>query len=319
MKIRKTFWLFFSPVILGLFSGLATAQRQLVATHEDVPVLIPLSGHVPRWTNNRLAGCDHCDGAPILYTAGRQGGRETVSLDIPGSDFTSVRDVAAGSDGSLAAVGLAMSGDSRMGTFIAWIAPDRSRQVITRVWPYDPIVVTIAPDGTIWAVGEVMNDSYGMVSPNVLRHYAPSGQLLASTLVGRLRKSVSGMYRVSDPSALMASRDRIGWLTASCQYVEFSFDAVELGRYGCPNGYTNIQQVGYGAALSSADDLLVGGMDAVAPLAPLELDRATNTWKPVQVLQDSGKTTLLLGFDGLTLVTEGPGSTLRRYAWPGGQ
>jgi hypothetical protein len=312
MKISKTFWIF-SSVILGLVPGLALAQRQLIATHEDVPALIPPGGQIPRWTNNRLAGCNPCSGAPILYTADRRSNRETVALDVPGSDLTAVYDVAAGPDGSIAAVGMAMSGDSRMGTFIAWIAPDRSRQVITRVWPYGALVVTVAPDGTIWTVGPVMNENYREVYPNVLRHYAPSGQLLASTLIGRARKSNFGMYKVSETSKLMASSDRIGWLTMTCQYIEFSFDAVELGRYACPNGYSDIQQVGYGAALSSANDLLVGEGSAVAPLAPLELDRATNTWKPVPVLQDSGKTIGLMGFDGLTLVTEAAGPMLRRY------
>jgi hypothetical protein len=314
MKIRQTFWIL-SPIILGLFPGSSLAQRQLVATHDDVPVLIPTSGHAPRWTNNRLAGCDHCEGAPILYTADRWGDRETVALEIPAAGFTGVYDVAAGPDGSLAAVGLAISGSSRMGTFIAWIAPDRSRQVVTRVWPYSPNVVAVAPDGTIWAVGAVMNDNYRQVYPNVLRHYAPSGQLLASTIVGRAWKSDGGMYEVSETSALMASNDRIGWLTMACQYIEFSFDAVELGRYGCPTGYSYIHQVG-GVALSSADDLLVGGKPA-APLAPLELDRATNTWKSVPLTQESSKTVEFLGFDGLTLVTRAGGPMLRRYAWSG--
>jgi len=315
MKTRKMFCTF-SLAIFGLFPEMALAQRQLVATNDDAPVLIPMTGHVPRWTNNRLAGCDHCDGAPILYTADQWGDRGTTVLGIPGSDFTSVYDVAAGSDGSLAAVGLAMSGDSRMGTFIAWIAPDRSRQVITRVWPYSPTVAAIAPDGTIWTVGAMMNDTPRVVYPNVLRHYAPSGQLLASTIVGRTRPTAPNAYKVSETSALMVSSDRVGWLTSACQYLEFSFDAVELGRYGCPNGYSSIHKIG-GVALSSADDLLVGGSHEVGPLALLELDRATNTWNPVQVLQDSGKTNTLLGFDGLTLITEAVGPLLRRYAWSG--
>ncbi len=321
-----------SLTILGLFAGAAMAQQQLVATHQDVQV--PLGGHVPRWTNNRLAGCDQCEGVPILYSADRLGARQTVVLDIAGAGFTNtgwgfantgadfistgagftnIRDVAAGSDGSLAAVGIATSGDSRMGTFVAWIAPDRSRQVITRVWPYSPQALAVAPDGTIWTVGAVMNDNYRQVYPNVLRHYAPSGQLLASTIVERAKKSDTDMYNVSETSALMASNDRIGWLTTACQYIEFSFSSMELGRYACPNGYSKISQVG-GVALSPANNLLVGGQNTPAPLAPLELDRVTNTWKVVPVLQDSGKTIELLGFDGLTLVTRTGGPMLRRYS-----
>jgi hypothetical protein len=113
-------------------------------------------------------------------------------------------------------------------------------------------------------------------------------------------------------SSLMASSDRIGWFTLACQYIEFSFDAVELGRYGCPTGASDINDLG-GVALSAANDLLVGARNAVAPLAPLELDRTTNTWKPVAVLQDSGNTQRLLGFDGLTLITQA-NLLIRRYS-----
>ncbi len=70
-----------------------------------------------------------------------------------------------------------------MASFIVWVSPDLSSQVVTRVWPYTPRVVTSAPDGTIWTIGEVMNETPRMVFPNVLRHYTPSGQLLASTVV----------------------------------------------------------------------------------------------------------------------------------------
>jgi hypothetical protein len=149
----------------------------------------------------------------------------------------------------------------------------------------------------------------------VLRHYTTSGQLLASTVVRGVRPNSGGVGVVSQNSALMVSSDRVGWLTMACQYIEFSLDAVQLGNYACPSGYTNTQSyfdVG-GVALSSADDLLLGGQWG-APLAPLELDRATNTWKPVPVYQDSGKTRYLLGFDGLTLVTSGL-SGMRRYTW----
>jgi hypothetical protein len=237
-----------------------------------------------------------------------------VALDIAASAFTTVWDVAAGADGSMASVGSALSGDSRKGTFIVWISPDRSRQVVTRVWPYAPHVVVLGSDGTIWTVGEVVNDSYQLVYPNVLRHYAPSGQLLASTIIMRARPNKGGAFSVSGASTLMASNDRVGWLTLACQYLEFSLDGVELGRYNCPSGAGRISELG-GVALSQSNDLVVGAKQA-APLAPLELDRATGGWKPVQVLQDSGNTNEVLGFDGLTLITRA-GLAVRRYAWSG--
>jgi hypothetical protein len=66
-----------------------------------------------------------------------------------------------------------------------------------------------------------MSDKYRQVYPNVLRHYAASGQLLASNIVMPARKSDTGMYKVRQTSALMVSNDRIGWLTMACQYFEF--------------------------------------------------------------------------------------------------
>ncbi len=120
----------------------------------------------------------------------------------------------------------------------------------------------------------------------------------------------------------MASNDHIGWLTDACQYVEFSFESVQLGSYTCPNGYDRQHMVDGGVALSSANDLLIlpTGGRPLGPLAPLELDRAANTWKTVPVTLDSAEPQLILGFDGLTLVTSGYSKSanslsMRRYAW----
>jgi hypothetical protein len=243
------------------------------------------------------------------------GGRsETVALDIAASAFTYVHDVTVGADGSMAAVGRAISGDSRKGTFIVWISPDRSRQVVTRVWPFTPHVVTMGLDGTIWAVGAVVTDEYRVMYPNVLRHYSPSGELLTSTNVLNALPSKGGAYTVNEASTLMVSADRVGWLTLACQYMEFSLDGVELGRYNCPSGYRSNLSVG-GIAMSPSGDVVVGAKQA-APLTPLELNRATGGWRAVTVLQDSGNTNEILGFDGLTLMTRA-GLAVRRYAWAG--
>jgi hypothetical protein len=266
---------------VAVLPSYVNAQQQLIGGQADLAVSIPTTGHVPRWTNNLLTGCDHCEGAPIIYTTDRRGYRETVAVEIPGAGFTTVRDVASGVDGSLAAVGLAISGDSRMGTFLDWVSPDRTQQVITRFWPYSANVVTVAPDGTIWTVGEIMNDNYRVVYPNVLRHYASSGQLLASTVVSRPRAAVTGTYKLSETSTLMASNDRIGWMTTACQYFEYSFDGVELGRYDCPAGYLNIRKLG-GVALSPRNDVIID-TKPMSVLKPVALDRQTKAWKSVRV------------------------------------
>lgn len=315
MKTRRVLWTL--PLLsLGLVPTQALAQGQLTAILGEVGYQVPTNGFM-RWTSGLLVGCGYCESSnPILWATDSQGNRESIAFSFPGADVITVRDVASGPDRSLAAVGLAISGNSRMGTFIAWISPDRSSQTITRVWPFAPNVVTVAPDGTIWTVGAVVNSNYrGNAYDNVLRHYTPSGQLLASTILQSVRPLANGFPEVSDLSALLASNDRIGWLTSSCQYLEFSFDAVELGRYPCPNGYSKLGNLA-GFALSSGDYLLVGSK-WLAPLAPLELNRAAGTWTPVPVSQDSGKTWKILGFDGTTLVTSSTNLTMRRYSWSG--
>ncbi len=312
MRIREVSRLLFLVIVISPAS--AVAQHQVTAMQSDIPGVVPSDGWIPRWRNNWLVGCEHCQGSPLLYTVDAGGRRETIALDIAASAFTYVHDVTVGADRSIAAVGRAISDDSRKGTFIVWISPDRSRQVVTRVWPYTPYVVAMASDGTIWTVGAVLTDTYRTMYPNVLRHYAPSGQLLTSTNILNARPNSGGAYTVNQASTLMVSKDRVGWLTFACQYLEFSTDGVELGRYNCPNGPTTITELG-GVALSPSDDLLVGAKNA-APLAPLELNRATGNWKPVTVLMDSGNTNEILGFDGATLVTRA-GLAVRRYAWSG--
>jgi hypothetical protein len=317
MKLR---WLIGILALLAtaLLSG-QTSTRGLVLTQGNTALPSPLQGNM-RWTGSRLAGCDYCGGGgrSTLWTVDRGGNRTAVPFEIPGANSTFVRDVAAGPDGSLTAVGFSITGESRQGAFIAWISPETTHQVITKVWPYSPSVVTVASDGSIWTVGDLFNEKAYVQTYNVLRHYTTSGQLLTSAIIRGVRQNGGHTYKVSPASVILASNDRIGWLTSACQYIEFSFDAAQLGSYTCPNGYSRAGDVS-GVALSSADDLLVGGK-SLAPLAPLELDRATNTWKQVPVYQDSGNTNSLLGFDGLTLVTlpmptPGQGTATRRYTW----
>ncbi len=300
----------------GLLLGQTASQRGLALSQDNLSFVPPLQGKM-RWTGNHLAGCDYCaSNHPLVWVVDRQGNRVSVALEIPDAGYVGVRDVASGQDGSLTTVGLAMSADSRMATFIGWISPDATRQVVTRVWPYDPEVVAVSADGTIWTVGAMLNDNHTVVYPNVLRHYTPSGQLLASTIVSGVRKNSGGLYNVSSTSALMASDDRVGWLTMTCQYIEFSLEAVQLGSYACPNGYVHNFDVN--VALSSANDLLVGGTPAKFP--PMELDRATSTWKLVPAPSNLVSPQMLLGFDGLTLVTSTASNTtswMRRYIWTG--
>jgi len=314
MRMRSMLYIVSLALGPGLLVTTVSAQGHLTATQGEVGYQMPAQGGRIRWTFDLMVGCDFCDSPnPIVWTTDSHGYEESISVSIPDANRISIRDVASGPDKSLAAVGLAIAGNSRGGNFILWISPDRSKQTVIRVWPYTPNVVAVAPDGTIWAVGGVGNSNFRRIYDNVLRHYSPSGQLLSSTILQNIRPEPNGFPEVSQMSELMASNDRIGWLTGPCQYVEFSFDGMELGSYSCPSGFGKMMELA-GAALSPTDDLLVGSR-WLSPLAPLQLNRSSNAWTPVTVSQDSGKTWMIVGFDGNTLVTATPSSTMRRYSW----
>jgi hypothetical protein len=314
-----TKWMVVSLLLLSPGSGPLFAQtnvqKRALTIQGDTSLSGPPIYYVPRWSGSRLVGCDQCQSAaPILWAVDRQGRREEIVLTVPGSSFVSAWSVASGSDGSVAVAGDAVSGDSRMAEFIAWISPDRKRQVLTRVWPFHPYEVAVAPDGTIWAVGPVLHEHSSVyLHANVLRHYEPNGRLLETASVRGTQKH-NGIARVSDGSALMVSNDRVGWLTTACEYIEFSFTAVELGRYTCPAGITDSIKAG-GVGLSSADDLLIGGRTAGNMLAPLELERSTGLWHQISVAGQPRAGSGILGFDGLTLVTYPDMFTLKRLNW----
>ena len=267
-----------TTTVVQLF-GQARADHRALATKNEVWMEgLPLAS-IPRWSGSRLASCDECQSRePLIWAIDEYGHREEVSLVIQNAGYISVSDVAAGADDALAVVGYALSDASKIADLVVWISPDRKRQVVMRTTPFVPYVVTMAPDGTIWAVGTVKagEDTTDDLYPNVVRHFDSTGALLHSAIVDV--RGRAGLARVSDGSALMASGDRVGWMTRACEYVEFTFSAREIGRYDCPNQLANSGGLG-GVALSSDDEIAVGGPGG--SFAPLRLNRANRTWAPI--------------------------------------
>ncbi len=308
----RIFLLGTSLAALGHSESGITAR--VLVTDGETAISGPPILSMPRWSGSRLVGCDECQShAPILWAVDRQGRREETVLQIPESGYVTVWDVASGQDGAVAAVGYAISNDSRLADFIVWISPDRGQQVIMRVWPFCPYAVAVAPDGTVWAAGPVKHeDSKVDFHANVVRHYSPLGQLLATTTVRGVRR-FNGLAAVANGSTLMVSKDRVGWLTHACDYIEFSFDGTEVGRYACPATLADGQFVG-GVGLSLSNDLVIGGSRS-GPLSPLMLDRLTHNWVPVPAPADIKNAHGILGFDGLTLVTYPEPGKLGRLKW----
>ena len=146
---------------------------------------------------------------PLLYSIDQEGKLDRFPFTIPGAGFIRVYSIAAGPEGSLAVSGSAYDADGRAGTFVARIAPDRKSQTVTRTWPYVPDVITLAPDGTVWAAGWVLQEETNEPTLfNVIKHFDSSGKVLG-TLVLPARGIPSYRRNGVSYSRLKASRDRL--------------------------------------------------------------------------------------------------------------
>jgi len=65
----------------------------------------------------------------------------------------------------------------------------------------------------------------------VLRRYDAEGKLVGSANI-----ETRPYYLSLETSFLISSRDRVGWLNRGGEYVEFSLDGEEIGRYEGPEG-----------------------------------------------------------------------------------
>src|SRR5258708_2697968 len=116
-------------------------------------------GSPPRWEGNGLIGyVQNHSSAPIIFTIDREGRREETLFTFPGAGLMHLTDISTSRAGEIALIGSAYTLDGRGTTFIARISADRQHQPVTRVWPYCPMALTFAADGTIWTIGHLKDD-----------------------------------------------------------------------------------------------------------------------------------------------------------------
>lgn len=188
--------------------------------------------NIPRWNGEILVGYEnnHSSG-PVIYTIDRVGRRDEALFVLQDGSQINITDIAASSDGEIAIVGSAFTADTRGTTFLGRIATDRKQQTITRLWPYCPRVVTFAPDGTVWTIGNLKDfENTRDLARNVLRRFDRTGRMLGSRSL-----EVKG-WQTAGTSFLSASQDRVGWFTRDGEYIEFSLDGSEIARYDGPDG-----------------------------------------------------------------------------------
>src|ERR1039458_1340375 len=107
---------------IGLVIGLCLmAQSQTVkhplAFEHERDVDTSQWTFVPQWQGSLLVGTrDLQAGQPLLYAVDRDGMREEIRYEMPGSSWIYIYDVGAGADGSIVVAGSALSSDSRSAT-----------------------------------------------------------------------------------------------------------------------------------------------------------------------------------------------------------
>ena len=305
---------------LGLLAGpcarvdVALAQSRASFAHER-DIVTEFGRVVPTWGGSELVGIDFDSSkTPMLYAVDREGRREEIWLDLPGADTIDVQFATGGPDGSVAAVGYAQSSDSHAGHFLIWISADRKRRTVVQLEPYVADRVALAGDGSIWVVGGLRNEAPARDESkhNILRRYDTSGRALTSFHV-RARARPAIAPDAASMSYLMASRDRVGWFTNGCEYIEFSFDGKELARLNGPPDVDFKQIAGVG--LDAEDSLFVGRKgDETFDFEVLEFDRNSGAWRKAAVTgPNTPHGARILGFDGTTLVTMEQAGTIRRF------
>lgn len=218
---------------------------------------------------------------------------DTSRVWVLGSD----RDYA----GNVVFAGRATSRDGRYAPFIAIKSAQGGDVQLIRTYPYWPVLLSVAPDGTIWTTGEEMT-SEGKVNavginpnPDVLRHFDRSGKLLGSAVP---RKTVFPGDRFAH-GYLVATSDRVGWYSpihGPGTYVELSPTLDNVKVY---NGLSNEKGQADGFALTESGKVFVTHY-AQQKQATYTLDRASSHWTEVPfaasdslVLRGSEKNTLV--------------------------
>ncbi len=288
--------------------GQATSGRaKRTFTHDRDIETSSVWNNFPLWGGEILAGYENnFSNGPIIYTIDRSGKRDETLFTVQDAGRINIYSIAASLDGEIAIVGSALTNDNRGTTFLARIARDRQRQIITRTWPYCPMVVTFAPDSSIWTVGHMKDDENTRdLERNVLRRFDRAGKMLGSTTI-----QVSGS-KTAETSYLRASRDRVGWLARGGEYIEFSLDGSEIGRYERPAGAAERDITGL--AISDDNDVVAGWFGG-GKAEFVVLDRETRSWTAVVLPKEHApKWARVLGFDGSTLVTYSQNGRLTRF------
>jgi hypothetical protein len=284
---------------IAMQAGTLCAQQK-VRTVTLFPPLNTGVNIVGTWSGNSLLEVEgEQSAAPVLRIYDQTGTQvQRVTVQIPGAAQLSILNnlFARSADGYLAVSGGAY-GDDRGTCFLAVISPDGANQTVVSTYPYVPLALTFAADGTIWTAGFEKDDAGNDKGPGdgyfVIRRFDKTGKVLGGAVPrtvfpGRLAP-VMGSY-------LVASKNRVGWFSPLAkQYREFSLDGTEMATYPVSVSSHDLA----GVALCDDNNVWVSVKSAPTSSVLASLDRAHGTWS-------SGKTqpfVYVYGCSGTNLAT----------------
>jgi hypothetical protein len=266
----------------------------------------PVGELVTRWSGRLLLGLQYNQtNSPVISAGDADEHVERILFDVPGASIVNIWSVGGGFDKSIAVGGDAVSADSRRAGFVAWISPDRQQRKIIQTEPFRAQAIVLDAKGIIWAAGHIIDGETGSVSAGgIVRRYSADGGMLSSIQVREADGTETSWSQMS--SVLMASKNRVGWLTASTEYVEFTLGGAISDRFQAlwlgDRSKSTANLLGWGLSWNN-DVILEKLRDQRGLVEVLALDRARGAWIPVSLPahspQHPGR---VLGFDRVTLV-----------------
>jgi hypothetical protein len=267
------------------------------------------------WSHQGLLGAVFHPGTtdgPLLWRLKNDGNLDYTPFLFPGGRYYSIAGVAERPDGDIEVAGTAAGEDGKP---IHFIAQSGRNTTIVITTPYQPAVMTVAPDGVVWTIGSTIMPGHRFLEYNVLKRFNRMGNLLSTSIL-----KVRGKWGADAAlnSILRASNDRVGWLTIANEYLEFSLDGQEITHINGPPGRAQRDELWTSFVLSPANEVVVS-LPADYKGSTLNLwtldRRAKMAWSAIES-DDPPERAHLFGFDGGYVIASDlialPGATPRQ-------
>jgi hypothetical protein len=268
----------------------------------------------PKWSAGRLLSWEPttiASGSANLVVYDR-GGRAAASVRLWFDDAAKVviSDVAALSDGTVAATGHAVTAAGLIAGFVARISVPDGTKLVTRTAPFEGDAVVFGPDKSIWVLGcQLGGDrSFKSAPPHyILKRFGIDGKLLGEFLPSSdfhcLHPLAPNRHGVAQ---LVAAGDRIGILSPACgEWIELTSQGklVLREKVKRPVNAGSTDQILRRLVMTSNGDVL-----AAVGTSLFRLIRLSGEWE--RIPSESGRLGWLAGAEGDSLVFEGSGGQL---------